>query len=79
MFNAPALDRPQLLPVLQHGCRALHDVRHARHDEPPPGDQLQRVREAGTQPELNVLHQDLFEDLEKDQTEDVSMYRVAHI
>lgn len=51
--------------MLQHGCGALHDVWHGGHDEPPPGDELQRVREARGEAEVDVLHQDLLEDLHR--------------
>ena len=36
---------------------------HAGHDEAPARDDLERVREAGRQAELDVLHQHLLKDL----------------
>ena len=49
--------------MLQHGGRALHDVRQTREDEPPPGDHRDGLRQAGAQAEVKVLHQDLLEGL----------------
>ena len=40
-------------------------MRETREDEAPSGDQLEGVREAGREAELDVLHQHLLKDLGK--------------
>ena len=40
-------------------------MRETREDEAPSGDQLEGVREAGREAELDVLHQHLLKDLRR--------------
>jgi hypothetical protein len=55
-----------VLPVLQHGSRALHDVRETCKDEPPSRDQGDGVREAGAEAKVKVLNENLFESLKSE-------------